>query len=135
MMLEKKTVKLDKPIYAGFSILDLSKLHMYKFHYDTMKPKYGDNLQLLMTDTDSLVYEIQTEDLYKDMFEMKEHFDMSSYGKENPIYDKTNEKVIGKFKDETGDKIITEFVGVRPKCYSFLTNDNKESKKLKGITK
>jgi hypothetical protein len=133
--LDKKTVKLDKPIYAGFSILDLSKLHMFKFHYDVMKPKYGDNIQLLMTDTDSLVYEIQTEDIYKDMFEMKQHFDMSSYGKQNPIYDNTNNKVIGKFKDETGDKIITEFVGVRPKCYSFLTNDNVENKKLKGITK
>ena len=69
------------------------------------------------------------------MYEMKEHFDMSEYGKNNPIYDVTNKKVIGKFKDETGDKVITEFVGVRPKCYSFLTNDNVESKKLKGVTK
>jgi hypothetical protein len=135
MKLDKKTVKLDKPIYAGFSILDLSKLHMYKFHYGIMKPKYGDNLQLLMTDTDSLVYEVQTDDLYQQMYDMKEHFDMSEYSKENPIYDVTNKKVIGKFKDETKDKVITEFVGVRPKCYSFLTNDNKESKKLKGITK
>ena len=88
-----------------------------------------------MTDTDSLVYEIQTEDIYKDMSDNKKHFDMSSYGKDNKIYNNENEKVIGKFKDETGDKIISEFAGVRPKCYSFLTNDNKENKKLKGITK
>lgn len=135
VLMDKKVVTLDKPIYAGFSILDLSKLHMYKFHYDTMKPKYGDKIQLLMTDTDSLVYEVQTDDIYKDMYEMKEHFDLSGYSKANPIYDAINNKVIGKFKDETGDNIITEFAALRPKCYSFLTNDNKESKKLKGITK
>ena len=135
MMIDKKKVKLDKPIYAGFTILDLSKLHMFNFHYTIMKPKYNDKIQLLMTDTDSLVYEVQTDDIYKDMYEMKEHFDLSGYSKTNPIYDNTNNKEIGKFKDETGDKIIKEFVGVRPKCYSFITDDNKESKKLKGITK
>jgi len=140
MKLDKKTVKLDKPIYAGFTILDLSKYHMYDFHYNTMKPKYGEKLELMMTDTDSLVIRVETEDFYKDMVEMKEHFDMSEYSKSNPIYDETNKKVIGKFKDETGDKIITKFVGVRSKCYAFetempITLKLEESKKLKGIPK
>ena len=77
--LSKKIVKLDKPIYAGFTILDLSKLHMYDFHYNIMKPKYGENIQLLMTDTDSFVYHIKTEDFYEDMKGMKQHYDMSEY--------------------------------------------------------
>lgn len=140
MKMDKKTVKLDKPIYAGFSILELSKYHMYDFHYNTMKPKYDDKIQLMMTDTDSLVYKIETEDLYKDMYEMKEYFDMSEYSKSNPIYDETNKKVIGKFKDETGDKVINRFVGVRSKVYAIetetpITLKLEESKKLKGIPK
>jgi len=140
MKLNKKTVQLNKPIYAGFSILELSKYHMYDFHYNTMKPRYNENIELMMTDTDSLVYCIHTEDFYKDMYEMKMHFDMSEYSKQNPIYDETNKKVIGKFKDETGDKVIKTFVGVRSKVYAIETEDpiNKklnESKKLKGIPK
>jgi hypothetical protein len=133
---QTKTV-LDKPILSGFSILELSKLHMYKFHYDIMKPKYGDKIELLMTDTDSLLYKVETEDIYKDMYEMKEHFDMSAYNKDNKYYDAENEKVLGKFKDETakGDKVIKEFVAIRPKCYAFNTNDLKETKKLKGVPK
>ena len=139
MKLNKKTVQLNKPIYAGFSILELSKYHMYDFHYNTMKPRYNENIELLMTDTDSLVYEIRTEDFYKDMYEMKQHFDMSEYSKSNPIYDETNKKVIGKFKDETGDKVIKTFVGVRSKVYAIetetpITLKLEESKKLKGIS-
>ena len=135
MQIGKPIVKLDKPIYVGFSILDLSKYHMYDFHYNTMKPKYGNNIELLMTDTDSLVYKVETEDFYKDMYYMKEHFDMSEYDKCNPIYDCSNKKVVGKFKDETPLSTITEFVGVRSKCYAFKKDDNDVSKKLKGITK
>ena len=108
---------------------------MYDFHYNIMKPRYGDKIELMMTDTDSLVIRVETEDFYKDMVEMKEHFDMSEYSKSNPIYDETNKKVIGKFKDETGDKIITKFVGVRSKCYAFETDDLEVKKKLKGIPK
>ena len=140
MKLNKKTVQLNKPIYAGFSILELSKYHMYDFHYNTMKPRYNENIELMMTDTDSLVYLIQTEDFYKDMYEMRDYFDLSEYSKSNPIYDETNKKAIGKFKDETGDKIIRTFVGVRSKVYAIETEDpiNKklnETKKLKGIPK
>lgn len=135
MEMGKNIVKLDKPIYAGFTILEASKYLMYDFHYNTMKPKYGDNIELLMTDTDSLVYKIKTDDFYQDMYKMKEHFDLSEYDETNPIYDITNKKVIGKFKDETPKATITNFIGVRSKCYALRTDDSKITKKLKGITK
>jgi len=138
--LTKNIVKLDKPIYAGFTILDLSKLHMYDFHYNFMKSKYGENIQLLMTDTDSFVYHIKTDDFYQDMKDNKKHFDMSAYIKNksevfrSKFYNNENEKVLGKFKDEKPKSTITEFVGVRSKCYSILTDDNEVTKRLKGIT-
>jgi hypothetical protein len=140
MKLNKKIVQFNKPIYAGFSILELSKYHMYDFHYNTMQPRCIENIELMMTDTDSLVYCIHTVDFYKDMYEMRMHFDMSEYSKQNPIYDETNKKLIGKLRDETGDKVIKTFVGVRSKVYAIETEDpiNKklnESKKLEGIPK
>ena len=135
MELTKNIVKLDKPIYAGFTILDLSKLHMYDFHYKFMKPKYGKNVRLLMTDTDSFVYHIKTEDFYQDMKDNKNYFDMSAYDKSSKFYNNEYEKVLGKFKDEKPKSTITNFVGVRSKCYSILTDDNEVSKRLKGITK
>lgn len=132
--LSKKIVKLDKPIYAGFTILDLSKLHMYDFHYNIMKPKYGDNIKLLMTDTDSFVYHIKTDDFYDDMKGMKENYDMSEYSVESGLYDSENKKVIGKFKDESPNEVIECFVGIRSKCYSFKTKKN-IVKKAKGVNK
>jgi len=134
IQLSKVIVKLEKPIYAGFTILDLSKLHMYNFHYNTMKPKYGENIELLMTDTDSFVYKVKTEDFYKDMYENSEDFDMSEYSKDNKFYDESNKKVLGKFKNETPNGTITDFIGVRSKCYTIRT-DKKIIKKLKGISK
>lgn len=135
MEMSKNSVKLDKPIYAGFTILDLSKLHMYNFHYTVMKPFYDDKIELLATDTDSFFYKIETDDVYADMYKNKEYFDMSVYGKDSPIYDPTNKKVIGKFSDECEGEIITGFIGVRPKCYSYKLENNKIVKKLKGISK
>ena len=126
--LSKTDVKLNKPIYAGFSILEYSKLHMFKFHYEVMKPKYGEKIKLLMTDTDSLVYEIETEDFYQDMKEMKEHFDLSEFDKDSFMYDGTNKKVIGKYKDEYSTTYIKEFVGVRPKCYALNTAKDEEKR-------
>jgi hypothetical protein len=78
-----------------------------------MKPKYGANIQLLMTDTDSFVDEIKTEDFYEHMKGMKEHYGMSEYSKESGLYDVENEKVIGKFKDESPDEVIESFVGIK----------------------
>ena len=132
----KRTCKLDKPIYIGVAVLDLSKLHMYKFHYDYMKPKYGVNATLLFTDTDSLCYNVNTHDMYKDMDDDKNLFDRSGYNGEGlRSCDKTNAKVIGKFKDETDGVPIVEFCGLRSKMYSILLENEKEKKTGKGIKK
>jgi hypothetical protein len=132
----KKEVKLDKPIFVGVAVLDLSKLHMYKFHYDYIKEKYGEKATLLFTDTDSLTYHIETEDLYKDMDDNKELFDRSGYnGTGYRSCDNMNKKVIGKFKDETDGKLIIEFCGLRSKMYSVLLDDGKQKMTGKGIKK
>jgi hypothetical protein len=131
-----KKVELNKPIPVGVAVLDLSKLHMARFHYDYMKPKYGDKATLLFTDTDSLCYHVRTDDMYKDMNDDKHLFDMSDYTMDGyRSRDETNKKVIGKFKDETSGVPIAEFCGLRPKMYSILL-DNDESKMTgKGIKK
>ena len=132
----KTKVKLNKPIYLGMSILDLSKTFMYDFHYNYFKKKYGDNVELLMTDTDSLKYEIHTEDFYKDIsMDVEAKFDTSNYPKEHPLYYVENKKVIGKMKDECGGKLILEFVGLRSKLWSDLMEEEEEEKKYKGIKK
>ena len=131
----KKEEIFNKPIYCGLAILDLSKLHMYKFHYDHMKPKYGENIKLCYQDTDSLIYHIKTEDLYKDMHETKEQYDFGSYPKNHFCYDSTNNKVIGKFKDETSGTPIIEWVGLAPKMYSIKLETGKEKGTAKGIKK
>eukprot|EP00873_Tetraselmis_striata_P036320 jgi/Tetstr1/456584/TSEL_004118.t1 len=82
----KDSVVLDKPIYMGAAILDLSKLLMFRFHYDVIKARYGAAARLLFTDTDSLCYHIETDDVYADMGQMAGHFDTSGYPKEHPLY-------------------------------------------------
>ena len=127
----------NKPVYLGMSILDISKTLMYEFHYEYIKPKYGEKAKLLFTDTDSLMYEIETEDFYEDISpNVEERFDTSDYpkGHESGIKTGVNKKVIGKMKDEVCGKIITKFVGLRAKNYAFIL-DGKEHKKCKGIKK
>ena len=131
----KSVVRLNKPIYVGMAILDLSKLHMYRFYYDVLKDKYNDKIKLAYTDTDSFVVHVETDDLYKDLKEINTHMDFSDYPKEHTNYDKTNKKVLGKFKDEVNGKIITEFIGLKPKMYAFKVQDDKEQKKAKGVPK
>ena len=86
----KLTVTLNKPTYVGICVLDLSKVLMYKFHYDCIKNKYGNNSRLLFTGTDSLVYEIKTEDVYEDFSKDKEMFDFSNYLAKSKYYDDSN---------------------------------------------
>ena len=136
----KQMCKLDKPIYVGMCILDLSKLLMYEFHYDFIVPKYGSDAKLLFTDTDSLCYHIKTDDIYDDIKKNSDYFDNSGYSVEHPCYDPINKKVIGKFKDEGADAVITEFVGNKPKSYTFRketmvngASEISDVKKLKGI--
>ena len=134
IQMKKSSLKLNKPIYAGFSILDLSKTLMYDFHYSYIKHKYGSQAKLLFTDTDSLCYEIQTNDIYQDMSSDAQHFDTSDYHKDHPLYSTTNKKVLGKLKDECAGVPPTEFIGLRAKMYSLLY-DSKEKKTAKGIKK
>ena len=131
----KETLTLNRPAYVGMCILDLSKTLMYDFHYNYIKNKYGNKAKLLFTDTDSLTYEIITEDVYQDFFNDKEKFDNSDYNKSSKFFDDTNKKVIGKFKDEACGIPITEFVGLRSKMYSYVKDNNNGGKTAKGIKK
>ena len=136
--MKKTSLTMNKPVYLGMCILDLSKTIMYDFHYNYIKPKYGEKAKLLFTDTDSLMYEIETEDFYKDISEdVKDRFDTSDYPENHPsgIPTGINKKVLGMFKDEAAGKIIIEFVGLRAKLYSFIMEDGKENKRCKGVKK
>ena len=131
----KETLTLNRPAYVGMCILDLSKTLMYDFHYNYIKDKYGDKAKLLFTDTDSLTYEIEAEDVYKNFWNDKDKFDNSDYPKSSPYFDKVNKKVIGKFKDEAAGVPICEFVGLRSKMYSYIKDNKKGGKTAKGIKK
>ena len=117
------------------SILDLSKILMYQFHYDYIKNKYDNNSRLLFADTDSLMCKNKTEDIYEDFSSGKEMFDFSNYSTKSKYYDNSNKFVTGKMKDKTAGIAIKEFVGLKPKIYSFLIDDNSEHKKAKGVNK
>ena len=134
--MNKTKVKMNKPIHLGLSILDISKTLMHEFWYVYMKPKYNDNVKLCYMDTDSFVMNIRTNDFYKDIAnDVEKRFDTSNYEVNRPLPTGKNKKVIGLMKDELGGKIITEFVTLRPKTYSYLTDDGKEDKKTKGTKK
>ena len=129
-------VKMNKPVYLGLSILEISKTLMYKFWYDYMKPKDDDNVKLCYMDTDSSIMHIKTEDFYNNIAnDDKKRFDTSNYDVNRPLPTGKNKKVIGSMKDELGGKIMTEFLALRPKTYSYLADDCKEDKKAKGTKK
>ena len=125
-LVESKPIKtiFDKPIYLGAAILETSKLHMYQFWYDHLKNKYNNKVELIYTDTDSFIIQVEKDDIYKDMLENKNLYDFSNYPINHQNYDITNKKVLGKFKDELNSLIITEFIGLKPKMYSFDYIDN-----------
>ena len=113
--MRKVKFKMNKPIYLGLSILDISKITMYEFWYDYVKSKYEDNARLCYMDTDSFVVNIKTKDFYKDIAEnVKERFDTSNYIYDRPLPTGVNKKVIGLMKHELGGDIITKFVALRP---------------------
>ena len=108
--MKKTKVKMDKPIYLGLSILEISKILMYEFWYDYMKPKYGNDVKLCYMDTDSFIMNIKTNDFYEDIAnDVENRFDTSNYEVNRPLPMGKNNKVIGLMKDELGGKIITEF--------------------------
>ena len=136
--MKRTEVYFSKPVYVGQAILDLSKTLMFDFHYNYILEKYDNKAKLLFTDTDSLMYQIHTEDFYKDISDdIEEKFDTSDYpaNHESGILTGVNKKVIGMFKDEVAGKQITHFVGLRPKLYDFKTEEGKEVSKCKGIKK
>ena len=137
-------VCLDKPIAVGCTILDLSKLRMFQFHYEYIKKRYpggvteegvarGDAV-LLFTDTDSLAYQVFTENFYQDMCEDRdEQYDTSDFPKDHICHSLKNKKIPGYMKDKMADVPIAEFVGLRPKMYSVLLADGSMKNTAKGI--
>ena len=131
--MEKTKAKMNKPIYLGMSVLDISKTLMYKVWYDYFKPKYGDKAKLCHTDTDSFIINIITEDLFEDISnDVEVWYDISNYDENDkrPLPIGKNKKVIGLFKDELGGRIMNEFCALR----AYLMND-KKVKKSKGTKK
>ena len=116
--MKKELLTLNKPIYVGCTVLELSKLAMYKFYYDFVKKKCKNSI-ILFTDIDSLCIETE-EDFYEIMYELKELFDLSNFPKDSKYFCNDNKKVPGKMKDEYGGIIICEFIGLKSKMYSLL---------------
>ena len=136
MEMKKPEVYMNKSVYLGQAILDFSKMLMYEFWYDYLKPMYGSDISLCYTDTDSLIFLVKTDDFYKDISnDTEKWFDTSAYSKDidRPLQEGINKKVIGKFKDELAGKIMTKFCGLRAKCYSYKLDDDTEEKKAKGV--
>ena len=136
--LKKTTLYLNRPIFAGFAILELSKVLMFDFYYNYIKKNYGSRAKLLFTDTDSLRLEVKTENIYEDMAADASLFNFPNTQESAPFTALRIKKIIGKFKDETHGLPIQEFVGLRPKMYSlYLTEKNQivEKKVAKGIAK
>ena len=134
--MKKTKVKMNKPVYLGMSILDISKTLMYQFWYHYLKPKYKDKAKLFYMDTDSFVINIFTEDFFEDIKgDVENWFDISNYDENDkkPLPIGVNKKVIGMFKDELGGKIMKELCALRAKTHTYLIDDDSEKKKAKGI--
>lgn len=132
--LSRKKIKLNKPIFVGMSILDLSKYTMYDFYYNHLKNVYGSNVELELTDTDSFLVSCTTPDIFQDMLAYSHLFDTSDFPKDHFLYSDFNKKVMGKMKSETNEKCISEYCGLRSKMYAFKCDDIDE-KRAKGISK
>ena len=120
IQMHKEHILINRPVYTGMCVLDLSKTLMYEFYYRHLDYKYGSKCQLLYTDTDSLLLEIRTEDVFKDMQKSLFHYDTSDFPKDHPLHSQKNKKVIGKIKDECAGAPILEAVCLRSKMYSIL---------------
>ena len=131
---EKTKVYMNKPIYIGLCVLDLSKIVLYRFHYDFMLNKFANKCKLLYCDTDSLIYEIKHDDVYEVMKEYIHEFDTSAYPIPNDYnMPQVNKKIVGIMKDKLNGWIILEFAGLRSKMYVILIDNGQCIKKVKGI--
>ena len=136
--MKKAKVKMNKPVYLGMSILDISKTLIYEFWYDYIKPKYKDKAKLCYMDTDSFVINIFTENVFEDINnDVARWFDTPNYDENDkrPLPIGKNKKVIGLFKDESAGKIMKKFCALRAKTYAHLMDDDSEKKKAKGTKK
>ena len=133
--LHKNKVKLNKPIAIGQTLLDDSKIIMYKFFYEYLKPKYGEKVRMCYQDTDCYILEIETESIEEDFKDDLDLFDTSNYPEDSILYSPDNKKVPGKMADEMPNDIIYEFIGLRPKMYSLITLANLNATRAKGIKK
>ena len=122
---------LNKPVYVGFTVLELSKWLMYDFHFNFIKKHF--DAELLFTDRDHLTYEVKSEDFYEEVFKHKHLFHFSNYPEDSKFFDETNKKVICKMKDAFEGKIVDEFVGLKSKMHSMKSIDRKESNTAKGV--
>ncbi|XP_070169356.1 uncharacterized protein [Polyergus mexicanus] len=132
--LRKLEVTFNKPIYVGMCILDISKIRLYKFHYEYMLPLYRDKCRVMYTDTDNLIYRVECEDVYEDMKRDIDRFDTSDYAMDNaygmPL---ANKKIPGAMKDENAGAIMTEFIGLRAKMYALRVDGRSDTKRIKGV--
>ena len=135
IQVHKSCLVPNRPVYVGMSILDLSKHLMYDFYYNQLKVQYGESCQLLYTDTDIILLEIETEGVYKDITQKQGLYDTSYYPQDHPLNSSANKKVPGKLKDECAGRVIAEYFGLRPKMYSILEAGGKNTKKGKGVKK
>ena len=135
--MKKVKVKMNKPIYLGMSILDISKKPMYEFWNDYLRPKYKENLRLCYMDTDSyIIFSVKTKDWYKDISnDFEKRFDTSNIQTNIPIKKGANKKFLCMWKDELSGSPAKEFIGLRPKFYAYLIDDGKIGKRAKGVKK
>ena len=130
--MRKVKVNMNKLIYLGMTILDISKILMYEFLYDYLKPKYKENLNLCYMDTESFIFNVKTEDWYKDISnDIEQRFDSSDIQTNIPIKNNINRKVLGVLQDELNGYPMKKFIGLRPKCYAYLQDDGKINKRAK----
>ena len=134
--MKKNQILINKPVYLGLLILDLSKTAMYEFWYDYLKPKYGENVKLCYMDTDSFIVHAKTDDICKGIAEDAEkRFETWNYEIDRQLPKEKNKKVIGLLEDELGGQIMKELVGLRAKTYTYLKENKDEDKKSKGYKK
>ena len=135
IQIHKSRLVLNRPVFVGISILDLSKHLMYDFYYNQLLGQYGDRCQLLYTDTDSLLLEVQTKDVFRDMASHAELYDTSDYPPEHPLHSTANKKVLRKMKDECAGRPIAEYISLHTKMYSILEAGGGNIKKAKDVKK
>ena len=123
--MHKTRLVLNKPMYTGMTILENSKILMYDFYYNHLKARYGPKCELIYTDTDSLILDIQMDDVYSHMREDWSLYDTCNYPKDSPLFSPINKKVLGKMKNECGGLAIEEVVAARPKMYSVVKGGKK----------